>query len=392
MARLGLKLAAAVGVLAVAACAGYSRFLPRVDEEVVANAPMVRVHGPFGDDPPVLTSQAWRTRRAPLLRRAFQDQVYGAMPTAVAGKLLRRVLVADRALGGAARVEQLTVGVDVGATPVRVNVLLVLPRNAPGPFPTIVMQTFCGNRAAFPEGGDAIELISAPPKACDGALSGMLSRMMFGRYAHGPPLKAIVDHRYAVAIFYAGDVVPDDPVFALPVLVRLAPNASPASRPGAIAAWAWSYSRVIDVLDEDRRLDPGRTAIWGHSRNGKAALLAAAFDERIDLVIAHQSGKGGASLTRSDVGESVAQIQGLPPLVLTGVWTEFGGPLDFDGRSGSAPGAHRAAPGALGERQTGPVVESLWGVPGRSRRRRGLQAPRRARAAPVDHGRRRSAG
>jgi hypothetical protein len=55
-------------------------------------------------------------------------------------------------------------------------------------------------------------------------------------------------------------------------------------------------------------VDPARTAVWGHSRNGKAALLAAAFDPNIDLVIAHQSGRGGAALSRSPRGESVAQV------------------------------------------------------------------------------------
>jgi dienelactone hydrolase len=91
-------------------------------------------------------------------------------------------------------------------------------------------------------------------------------------------------------------------------LARLQPAVPAAERGGAVAAWAWGYSRVLEALEQEPGVDPARTAVWGHSRNGKAALLAAAFDPRIDLVIAHQSGRGGAALSRSARGESVAEI------------------------------------------------------------------------------------
>lgn len=297
------------GALAAAGWAGYTHYLPAVGTQAAAAAP-ASVLGPFADDPPVRTAAEWRARRVPRLRQAFEAQVYGALPEGGRGRVLSRSLLADDAFGGAARVEQLTIGVVDGPPAVRMNVLLVLPRgaSASAPAPTIVMESFCGNRAALPAYGDAIELIARPPRVCDGTLSATLARMVFGRYANGPPFRAIADRGYAVATFYAGDVAPDDAKLAPPALARLMPEASPERRPGAVAAWSWSYSRVIDVLDEDPRLDRRRTAVWGHSRNGKAALLAGAFDERIDAVIAHQSGRGGASLSRRDVGESVAQI------------------------------------------------------------------------------------
>jgi len=45
-----------------------------------------------------------------------------------------------------------------------------------------------------------------------------------------------------------------------------------------------------------------------HPFQGKSALVAAAFDETIDGVIAHQSGTGGASLSKDKKGETVAAI------------------------------------------------------------------------------------
>ena len=59
---------------------------------------------------------------------------------------------------------------------------------------------------------------------------------------------------------------------------------NPTNR-GTIAAWAWGFQRCVDYLMTDRDIDTNRIAIVGHSRNGKAALLAAAFDERVAMAI-----------------------------------------------------------------------------------------------------------
>jgi hypothetical protein len=77
---------------------------------------------------------------------------------------------------------------------------------------------------------------------------------------------------------------------------------------GVVAVWAAAFSWALDVLEADPRIDASRTAAWGHSRQGKAALLAAAFDSRIEAVIPLQAGKGGGTLTRSYAGETVKQI------------------------------------------------------------------------------------
>jgi hypothetical protein len=63
---------------------------------------------------------------------------------------------------------------------------------------------------------------------------------------------------------------------------------------GALSAWAWGYHRCVDALLTLPTVDPQRIAIVGHSRGGKAALLAGATDERIALTCANNSGCGGA--------------------------------------------------------------------------------------------------
>jgi hypothetical protein len=58
----------------------------------------------------------------------------------------------------------------------------------------------------------------------------------------------------------------------------------------------------------DPAVDAHRIAALGHSRNGKTALLAAAFDERIAMAFPHQAGCGGSAPSRSKTGESVKAI------------------------------------------------------------------------------------
>jgi hypothetical protein len=67
---------------------------------------------------------------------------------------------------------------------------------------------------------------------------------------------------------------------------------------GALAAWAWGYHRCVDALVGMDFVDSARIAIVGHSRGGKAALLAGATDDRIALTSANNSGTGGAGSYR----------------------------------------------------------------------------------------------
>lgn len=303
MKRLRLIVVGAAFVAALLSAYGcVNMVLPAVPNAVTGDAARPAALAAFETDPPVASVANWTERRAPLLRAAFEREVYGVFPEAGAPTISDRTVVAEAAFGGRGRVEQWTVNLgEAGAF----NLALAIPTDAEGPVPVILMQTFCGNAAAF----RFMDGVSGPLDAwsgCDGGWSDPIIKSIFGRYIAGPPFERVLDAGYALAIFYAGDVVPDSGTRGMAALEATA--AADGERWGAIGAWAWLFSRAIDVLDADPRFDPERTAIWGHSRNGKSALVAAAFDPRVDAVIAHQSGKGGATLTRSYAGESVKQI------------------------------------------------------------------------------------
>jgi len=81
---------------------------------------------------------------------------------------------------------------------------------------------------------------------------------------------------------------------------------------GAYSAWSWGVSRLIDGLElvqDELPVDLKHLAITGCSFAGKMALYAGAFDERIALTIAQESGGGGAAAWR--VSETLGNVETL---------------------------------------------------------------------------------
>ena len=306
MRKLGLGLFALLAMVA-AGRVSYSQIFPKVPDDIGGPPATPYVLGPFNDDPPVTDASDWQTRRAPLLRAALARSIYGEMPPALPSQILARTqLPADRVAPGT-RMQQLTIGFGQGGDRGRVNVVLVEPGGSTPPRALIIIQNFCGNAVAVRNRLAGVRSLTDPPGPCREPME-TLSHIILGRYPHAPPLSLITERGYAVAMVYAGDLVPDDPETAKTALTRIygpPPRLAPG---GALAAWAWLYSALGQSLSREPGLQNVPVVAWGHSRNGKAALLAAATDPLIAAVIAHQSGRGGAALTRSKAGESVAQI------------------------------------------------------------------------------------
>ena len=256
----------------------------------------------------------WREQRTPEIRNALERHVIGAMPEASTTRVLKKRIIDEAAFGGRGRLEEWTLSATAtfGGVPVETLefmdsggflVQVVIPNNRSAPAPLIMMETFCPSWDAVPHEG-----VSKPEDAnsMSGGFFGVVATYVFGRFICTPPYEEILDRGYAVASFFPDPVAPDVAEAGLAELRRLSVSyEDDDTRWGAVAAWAWLYSRLTDVFEGDERFDRDGFIAWGHSRYGKAALYAAAFDERIDGVIAHQSGTGGASLNRDKPGESV---------------------------------------------------------------------------------------
>jgi hypothetical protein len=75
--------------------------------------------------------------------------------------------------------------------------------------------------------------------------------------------------------------------------------------PGALVAWGWGVSRLIDQLERDPDFDGDKIAVQGHSRYGKATLVTAAYDERVVVAWPSDAGAMGTAMARRHWGESL---------------------------------------------------------------------------------------
>ncbi|KAE8148746.1 hypothetical protein BDV25DRAFT_168252 [Aspergillus avenaceus] len=93
---------------------------------------------------------------------------------------------------------------------------------------------------------------------------------------------------------------------------------------GAMMAWSWGVSRIIDALEAtpSANIDPTRIGVTGCSRSGKGAFVAGALEPRVKLTILQESGSGGAACWRlSDYQQSQGQeVQTASEIVTENVW------------------------------------------------------------------------
>ncbi|HVN49731.1 MAG TPA: hypothetical protein VMU30_13030, partial [Bacteroidota bacterium] len=88
----------------------------------------------------------------------------------------------------------------------------------------------------------------------------------------------------------------------------LYPSLNPTNT-GQYSAWIWGVSRIIDGLElvqNSLPIDLKHIAVTGCSYAGKMALFAGAFDERVALTIAQESGGGGATSWRYTYANTTA--------------------------------------------------------------------------------------
>ena len=122
------------------------------------------------------------------------------------------------------------------------------------------------------------------------------------------PMEEVIDSGFAVFSFCYHDVTRDNDDLNDGVAKFLSPKRRCLNSPGKIAMWAWAAMRVMDYVQTLDTIDLDNVAVIGHSRLGKTALLAAAFDERFKYAISNDSGCTGASMTRGKVGEDICAI------------------------------------------------------------------------------------
>jgi dienelactone hydrolase len=201
----------------------------------------------------VTTAAQWETRRREMLNDILAIQ-YGHMPTENPGvefAKIRDALKGDSE-HGRRRIVTFTTGPNQEIT---IRVMLAIPKRGKGPFPVIVKI-----------GG-----------------------------SH-PDVEGVNNRGYAIAMVDTGQL---DPGPEGQDIVGPVQKAYPDLDWASLATWAWGASRTLDFLETRKEFDTSKTIVTGHSRTGKAALLAGATDERFKIVVPNGSGCGGAATYRN---------------------------------------------------------------------------------------------
>lgn len=245
----------------------------------------------------VTTKEQWFKERRPELRSLFQHYMYGVMPPPPDGVTSRLEREDRNAIGGKATLKEIVVTFAPPLLP-PIRLMLVVPNQRSGPAPVVLSMNYFGNHTLVRD--PAVRLSTQwMPERGEGVVNNRSTDASRGTWADVWRIEYLIERGYALATFYNGDIDPDRPdLRGIQVHLRQ-PN--PEDECGTIAAWAWGLSRAVDYLVTDPDVDQKRIAVTGHSRLGKAALLAAAFDDRIALALPHQAGCGGSAPSRSTI-------------------------------------------------------------------------------------------
>jgi beta-glucosidase len=249
----------------------------------------------------VTTAQMWNTVRRPELVEMFERDVVGRVPNNVPKVTWTVTETTTITVANHPATSRTLVGhVDNSAYPaisVDMQATLVTPADVQGPVPVMIMfrPVFPAGRGAGPAGRGGPPAPPPPPPGSDPPATDQLVADGWG-YAALSPTSVQADNGAGLTSGVIG-------------LTNHGQRRKPDDW-GALRAWAWGASRLLDYFQTEKTVDAKRVGIEGVSRYGKAALITMAFDPRFGLVLVGSSGEGGAKLHRRNWGEAVENLTG----------------------------------------------------------------------------------
>ena len=265
---------------------------------------------PYPDLPPLLvlndgakvTSLAqWKKRRGEI-KTLFDEDVYGKYPAHIPGVTWKVESVTARTVDGVPAIVKHIVGtVDHSADPA---ITVEIPADVVTPAATK------GQKVPVIIGGGAI----SPRFSLNGPdpilhIPGSEMCIVLGPRTESSS-KQLLDHGWGFVTVDVNAVQADNGAGLTKGIIGLVNKGLPRKLDdwGVLRAWAWADSRVVDYLQTDADVNGGRVGIMGHSRGGKAALVALVDDPRFAIGFISSSGAGGANLYRRNYGEALENV------------------------------------------------------------------------------------
>jgi hypothetical protein len=260
----------------------------------------------------VKTAKDWWTKRRPEIVEDFDREIYGRMPKNTP-KVNWEVTSTAKEMNGDVEVitKHLLGHVDNSAyTPVTVDIQLNLstPAKATGTVP-VVMEF----GILFRPGAPRPPAMAAPP--------GLTWQQQ------------VLAKGWGYATIYPTTVQADNGAGLSKGIIGLINRGQPRKLDdwGALRAWAWGASRALDYFETDRAVDAKHVAVEGHSRYGKATIVAMAYDPRFAVAFVSSSGEGGVKLYRRNWGELVENVAAVNEYHwMAGNFLKYAGPLKWE--------------------------------------------------------------
>jgi hypothetical protein len=237
-------------------------------------------------------AKTWWDYRRPEIVNDFENEMYGRLPKNIPAVKWEVVSAKDTAVGNYPIKEKILIGVvDNSSHPsikVEIELLIATPLLATTPVPVVMEFGWITS----PWNRDPIKPI--------------------GLGSAGEPTwkEQLISRGWGYAIIVPSSIQADNGAGLTHGIIGLT-NKGNYRKPdewGALRAWAWGASRVIDCFEKDKDIDAKRVAIEGLSRYGKAAVVAMAFEPRISLGFIGSSGAGGVKILRRVFGEQVENL------------------------------------------------------------------------------------
>jgi len=281
---------------------------------------------------PVTTAKEWWDVRRPQIVHAFEENVYGRIPEGVPAVHWSVAAIDHEMIGGHPVIAKALVGqVDNSSYPlisVTIHMTLVLPANAAGPVPVLMMFGRAGFPAPNQPSIDDLARINAAEKALLVRQDPSLKQVFADHPAWEPNLPVpfefpqfnadgdppntweLIAAGWGFATIDPQSIQADNGAGLTRGIIGLVNKGQPRTPDqwGSLRAWAWGAGRGLDYLATDPAVDAKHVGIEGVSRYGKAALVTMAFDQRFAMVLVGSSGKGGATPLRRNFGEAVESL------------------------------------------------------------------------------------
>lgn len=267
----------------------------------------------------VTDAKTWRNQRRAEIREDFDREIYGRTPKNTP-KVRWEMTSTTRGTNGDVAIvtKQLVGHVDNSSYPavtVDIRATLNTPANATRPVPVIVQFGGFGPPPS-PAAGQAPPTGQAPPPPNPCAPPGGFPQRGRGPLPVGPTgptwQQQVLARGWGYATIVPGSIQADCGAGLTQGIIGLVNKGQPRKLDdwGALAAWAWGASRLLDYFETDKAVDATQVGLEGHSRYGKATIVAMAFDERFAIAYVSSSGAGGAHIHRRKFGELVENVAG----------------------------------------------------------------------------------